>query len=96
MAARRACRSWLGPRSCARDGAAKETSWTSSAVDTQVTIKPGPQVAADKEETCRNFVQIWSEPDGERVYPGLSCREEAGKWLIPGLEPGVEVAKTAD
>ncbi len=74
----------------------KETSWTSSAVDTQVTIKPGPQVAADKEETCRNFVQIWSEPDGERVYPGLSCREEAGKWLIPGLEPGVEVAKTAD
>jgi hypothetical protein len=74
----------------------KETSWTSSAVDTQVTIKPGPEAAAVKKETCRNFVQIWSEPEGARVYPGLSCREEAGQWRIPGLEPGVEVAETND
>jgi hypothetical protein len=74
----------------------KETSWTSSAVDTQVTIKPGPRVVAGKKEACRNFVQIWSELEGERVYPGLSCREEAGQWLIPGLEPGVEVAETTD
>jgi peptidoglycan hydrolase-like protein with peptidoglycan-binding domain len=74
----------------------EETSWTSSAVDTQVTIKPGPQAVAGKKETCRNFVQTWSEPEGARVYPGLSCREEAGQWLIPNLEPGVEVAESGD
>jgi len=74
----------------------EETRWTSSAVDTEVTITPGPEAAPGLNGTCRNFVQTWSSPEGERVYPGLSCREEAGKWLIPGLEPGVEVAKTTD
>jgi hypothetical protein len=74
----------------------EETSWTSSAIDTQVTIKPGPRAASGMDGTCRNFVQTWSAPDGARVYPGLSCRGAAGQWLIPGLEPGVEVAETAD
>ncbi len=74
----------------------EETAWTSSAIDTQVTIKPGPQASSGKKGTCRYFVQTWSQPEGARVYPGLSCREAAGQWLIPGLEPGVEVAETTD
>ena len=74
----------------------EQTNWTSSAIETQVTIKPGPSAAPGKHGTCRNFVQIWSGPQGARVYPGLSCRQAAGQWQIPGLEAGVEVAKGAD
>jgi hypothetical protein len=74
----------------------EETSWTSSAIATQVTITPGPQALSGAKKTCRTFVQTWSDAEGARVYPGLSCREAAGQWLIPGLDSGVEVAKTAD
>jgi len=74
----------------------EETSWTSSAIATQVTITPGPQAVSGTENTCRTFVQTWSDHEGARVYPGLSCREAAGEWLIPGLEAGVEVAETTD
>ena len=74
----------------AEDG--EETIWSSSAVDTQVVIKPGPRVAAGRRQTCRSFVQVWSEPDGERTYPGLACRAGSGKWAIPGLDAGMTVA----
>ena len=72
------------------------TTWTSSAVETQVTIEPGPPAATAKDETCRSFVQTWLQPEGTRVYPGYSCRNASGQWLIPGLEAGVEVAEGAD
>lgn len=74
----------------------ERTSWTSSAVDVEVTIVPGATVATGEDETCRNFVQIWSQPERKRVYPGLSCRAPSGQWLIPGLEAGVALAKGAE
>ena len=74
----------------------EETSWTSSAIATKVTITPGPQAVSGAEKTCRTFAQTWSDAQGARVYPGLSCREADGQWLIPGLDSGVEVAETAD
>jgi hypothetical protein len=70
----------------------ERTTWSSSAVDLEVVIEAGARVALDDKDTCRNFVQIWSRPDGERVYPGLSCREPSGEWRIPGLEAGIAVA----
>jgi len=71
----------------------EQTTWTSSAVDVDVSIKPGPTLSVGEHETCRTFVQTWSQPGSRRIYPGLSCRESAGHWLIPGLEGGVAVAK---
>jgi len=70
----------------------ERTTWSSSAVDLEVVIEPGARVALGDKDTCRNFVQVWSRPDGERVYPGLSCREPSGEWRIPGLEAGIAVA----
>jgi peptidoglycan hydrolase-like protein with peptidoglycan-binding domain len=70
----------------------ERTTWSSSAVDLEVVIEPGARVAFGEKDTCRNFVQIWSEPDGERVYPGLSCREASGEWRIPGPKSGIAVA----
>lgn len=72
------------------------TTWKSSAVEIRVTIRPGLPTTFGKEETCRHFVQTWSQGGNQRVYPGLSCREASGHWLIPGLEAGVEVAEGAD
>ncbi|MEE8535765.1 MAG: peptidoglycan-binding protein [Kiloniellales bacterium] len=74
----------------AADG--EETTWSSSAVDTRVTIKSGPRVAAGRRQTCRSFVQVWSEPEGERIYPGFACRSGSGQWAIPGLDSGITVA----
>lgn len=74
----------------------ERTTWTSSAVDVEVTIEPGAPAAAGEEGTCRNFVQIWSKPGSEEVYPALSCRAASGHWQIPGLEAGVAVAKGAE
>lgn len=71
----------------------ERTDWTSSAVDVDVTIEPGPTVSSGEHETCRTFTQIWSQPGGRQIYPGLSCREAAGRWIIPGLEGGVALAK---
>jgi len=72
------------------------TTWTSSAVETKVTITPGPPAASAKDEACRSFVQTWIQPEGTRIYPGYSCRNASGKWLIPGLGSGVTVAKSAN
>ena len=74
----------------------ERSTWTSSAVDIEVTIEPGEKVAMGDNETCRKFVQVWTQPGGERIYPGLSCREPSGQWLIPGLEAGVALAKGAE
>lgn len=76
--------------------AGERTTWTSSAVDIEVTIEPGATVAMGDHETCRNFVQIWSRPGSQQIYPGLSCREPSGQWLIPGFEAGVALAKGAE
>ena len=72
------------------------TMWKSSAVETQVAIKPGQRTTFGKGETCRNFVQTWSGSGNERNYPALSCRQPSGHWAIPGLAAGVEVAEGAN
>lgn len=71
----------------------EHTTWKSSAVDTVVTIKPGPRVAAEQAKICRSFRQIWSRPREQRVYPGVACRAASGHWLIPGLDSGLAVAE---
>jgi hypothetical protein len=70
----------------------EETAWSSSAVDTEVVIRPGLRMAAGRGQTCRSFSQVWSGPDEARVYPGLACRISDGRWAIPGLEAGLAVA----
>lgn len=76
----------------------ERTTWTSSAAEIEVTIVPGqPAAGGDGDaETCRNFVQIWSQPGNERVYPGLTCRQPTGRWQVPGLDAGVALAKGAE
>lgn len=71
----------------------EETEWKSSAVETEVTIQPEGDQPQGKKQACRNFRQVWSGPDGERVYPGFACREPSGHWAVPGLDSGVAVAE---
>ncbi len=72
----------------------EETDWRSSAVETRVTIKPEGGRPQGKKQACRNFRQIWSGPEGDKVYPGFACREPSGHWAVPGLDSGVAVAET--
>ncbi len=62
--------------------------WSSSGVDTNVTIRPTTALKSDDPLYCRNFEQIVDRPKGRRMYPGKACRNSAGEWSIPGLETG--------
>lgn len=70
--------------------------WRSSAVETQVTIRPLRSFERGDGKRCRNFMQTWVS-QGERFdYPGTACRTVAGTWEIPGLKsslPGLASAE---
>lgn len=66
--------------------------WTSSGVNTRVTIETTPQFVADDGRTCRRFVQVWSEDGRRRHYPGMACQVAPGRWRIPGLTGSTEKA----
>lgn len=60
--------------------------WTSSGVNTHVTIEAKSRFIDDDGRQCRRFEQIWSENGHRRHYPAAACKTSAGKWTIPGLE----------
>ena len=60
--------------------------WTSSGVNTRVTIEAKSRFVARSGRPCRQFKQIWSENGRHRHYPALACKTTAGTWQIPGLK----------
>ncbi len=71
----------------------EQIEWSSSAIETRVTIKPSTRFERGDGKTCRNYLQIWSEPDSRRSYPGTACREPSGRWHVPGLSDDPENAR---
>lgn len=59
--------------------------WSSSAVDTQVTIAVSRSFRDERGAPCRSFFQVWTDSRGKRRYPGVACRGETGEWSIPGV-----------
>ena len=64
------------------------TPWRSSGVETRVTIEPTSRFQSGEGRLCRTFLQTWSDEQGRRSYPGAACRDESGRWRIPGLGDG--------
>lgn len=62
--------------------------WSSSAVETRVTIRPRLLFERGDGKTCRNFVQVWADKRTRHSYPGTACREAQGRWQVPGLSDG--------
>lgn len=77
-------------------GAGEAMEWTSSAVATRVTITPIAHFRRGDGLTCRTFVQIWSAPERERLFPGAACRNNRGKWSIPGLDQNLAKRASPD
>jgi len=72
----------------------EQIEWSSSAVETRVTIKPHAPFERGDGKTCRNFVQIWADKRVRHSYPGTACREGEGRWQIPGLSDSPDKART--
>ena len=70
----------------------RATPWRSTGIDTRVTIRPTSRFQSGEGRQCRTFVQTWSDNQGRRSYPGIACRDETGRWRIPGLDDGSEDA----
>jgi hypothetical protein len=70
----------------------EQAPWRSSGVDTRVTIKPTSRFESGAGRLCRTFLQTWSDNRGRRRYPGAACRDDSGRWHIPGLDDGSEEA----
>ncbi len=70
----------------------RATPWRSSGVETRVTIEPTSRFRSGEGRLCRTFLQTWSDNQGRRSYPGTACRDDAGRWRIPGLRDGSEDA----
>ena len=66
----------------------EQIEWSSSAVETRVTIKPSARFERGDGKNCRNYLQVWSDPGDRRSYPGTACREPSGQWRVPGLSDG--------
>jgi hypothetical protein len=72
----------------------EQIEWSSSAIETRVTIKPYARFERGDGKTCRNFVQIWVGKRIRHNYPGTACRGAEGRWQVPGLpDDGPEKAR---
>jgi peptidoglycan hydrolase-like protein with peptidoglycan-binding domain/surface antigen len=61
--------------------------WESSAIAARFVIEPGGQVDAGHSGQCRRFSQTRIAADGAtRLYPGVACRSDDGRWRILGLD----------
>lgn len=74
----------------APDGARED--WSSSGVETRVTIQPAARFRRADGTSCRSYLQIWSGPEGNRHYPGSACLGKSGRWQIPGLDADPDAA----
>lgn len=59
--------------------------WSSSGVNTRVTIEPKSRLTSGDGRPCRRFVQTWIEGGRRWVYPAVACKNSPGKWEIPGI-----------
>ena len=71
----------------------EQIEWSSSAIETRVTIRPSSRFERGDGKTCRNYLQIWSDPGSRQSYPGTACREPSGRWHVPGLSDDPENAR---
>lgn len=78
------------------DGARE--SWSSSGLDTRVTIHASSRFQGRGGQACRRYFQTWKGPGGTRHYPAAACRDDSGEWHIPGLDDPAEgsLAVTGD
>lgn len=67
--------------SSVEDGVAQQ--WTSTGVDTQVTITAISRFAGKGGALCRTYVQSWKKDSKVHHYPGAVCRTEEGEWRLP-------------
>jgi hypothetical protein len=72
---------------------AEQIEWSSSAVETRVTIRPRVPFERGDGKTCRNFLQIWDDKLVRRSYPGTACREAEWRWQVPGMSDGLGKAR---
>src|SRR5262249_4374119 len=69
--------------------------WQSSAVAARFVIEPAGPVAAGRSGQCRRFRQTRIAADAaKRLYPGVACRADGGRWRILGRD-GAPFERTA-
>jgi len=57
--------------------------WESSAVAARFVIRAGARV----DDQCRRFSETRIGPDAsKRLYPGIACRTDGGRWRLPGSD----------
>jgi peptidoglycan hydrolase-like protein with peptidoglycan-binding domain len=72
----------------------EQIEWSSSAVETRVTIKAHARFERGDGKICRNFLQIWTDKRARYSYPGTACREAEMRWQVPGVVDGAAKART--
>jgi surface antigen len=73
----------------------RPVSWESSAIAARFVIEPGGRVDAGHPDQCRRFSETRIAADAvKRLYPGIACRSEDGRWRLLGLD-GVPFEHTA-
>ena len=61
--------------------------WESSAIAARFVIESGGQVDAGHSGQCRRFSQTRIAADAsKRLYPGVACRSDGGRWRLLGLD----------
>lgn len=59
--------------------------WSSTVVEEEFEIRPGPVRGKIGSHRCRNFVMMARSAKGSRLYPAIACVQGADKiWRIPG------------
>jgi len=53
--------------------------WTSSGVNTHVTIEAKSSFVTDDGRPCGQFVKIWSVNGRQRHYPAVACKNRLGE-----------------
>jgi peptidoglycan hydrolase-like protein with peptidoglycan-binding domain len=79
----------------ALDSDGRPVSWESSAIAARFIIEPGGRVDAGHPGQCRRFNETRIAADAvKRLYPGIACRSEGGRWRLLGLD-GAPFERTA-
>jgi len=69
--------------------------WESSALAARFVIEPGGRVDAGHPGQCRRFNETRISADAvKRLYPGIACRSDGGRWRLLGLD-GAPFERTA-
>ncbi len=64
----------------------KRNLWSSTVVEEEFEIRPGPVRGKIGSHRCRNFVMTARSAKGSRLYPAIACMQGADKvWRIPSM-----------